>query len=363
MKKNILFNSILIILLHCIAAFPQDVKTSRIAPGIIHHKIIYPADTLIINLLEIDLKECDCSFNTVKADNKIEGLETTSSMTNSDNIIAAVNADFFEADGSIINNMISEGYVVKALSEAPYDRGGVTYSQIAFDENNNPYIEKFRFEGCLTNGDLEYDIYGINTPVKTDELILYNYLFDRNDIPKNNIHLLKYNPSTGKYLTGMVNNNPLSYEDFIILNGKGIQLSDTVDISLEFIPGYRNLTMLSGGWPQIIKNGWKCLPESEILERVFPRFSSTRHPRTGIGFSKDSTNIYLFVADGRQKSSRGMSLDEFADLMLKYGVYNALNLDGGGSSTMVINGKVVNNPSDVTGERKVGSAIYVKKKQ
>ena len=49
-----------------------------------------------------------------------------------------------------------------------------------------------------------------------------------------------------------------------------------------------------------------------------------------------------------------MTLVEFADLMIKEGIYQGLNLDGGGSTTMVINGKVENSPSDKTGERKVG---------
>ena len=56
-----------------------------------------------------------------------------------------------------------------------------------------------------------------------------------------------------------------------------------------------------------------------------------------------------------------MSLDEFADLMIDHGVYQGLNLDGGGSTTMVIKNKVVNNPSDKTGERKVGNCIMVLK--
>lgn len=54
-----------------------------------------------------------------------------------------------------------------------------------------------------------------------------------------------------------------------------------------------------------------------------------------------------------------MSLTEFARLMLQVGVYEGLNLDGGGSTTMVIDGRVVNHPSDPGGERAVGNALLV----
>ena len=54
---------------------------------------------------------------------------------------------------------------------------------------------------------------------------------------------------------------------------------------------------------------------------------------------------------------------EFADLMIDEGIYQGLNLDGGGSTTMVVNNKVVNSPSDKTGERKVGNCIVLIRKQ
>lgn len=362
MKKNVSFKFVLLSFAICIAVFPQNIKTVRVAEGIVHHEIINSVDTLVINILEINMDSCNCSLNTVKADKKIEGLQQTSTMASGDSVLAAVNADFFEADGSIINNMISNGYIIKALSEAPYDRGGITYSQFALDKNLKPYIERFKFEGTLIAKASKYSIYGINTPVKKDELILFNYYYDTGSLPLDRTFLLKYIPETGSYSVNKNSLSTLSSDDFVLLNGKQVSLPDTISLSLKFKPEIRDIIMLSGGWPAIIKNGIKILPESEVLERVFPRFSTTRHPRTGIGFSQDSTKIYFFVVDGRQAMSKGMSLNEFADLMLTHNVYHALNFDGGGSSTMVIKGTVVNHPSDATGERKVGSAIYILKK-
>ncbi|HEX2963057.1 MAG TPA: phosphodiester glycosidase family protein, partial [Ignavibacteriales bacterium] len=65
------------------------------------------------------------------------------------------------------------------------------------------------------------------------------------------------------------------------------------------------------------------------------------------------------TVDGRQESSSGATLKEFADLMISEGIYNGLNLDGGGSTTMVIDGNVVNRPSDKEGERPVGNCLLL----
>ena len=64
------------------------------------------------------------------------------------------------------------------------------------------------------------------------------------------------------------------------------------------------------------------------------------------------------MVDGRQANSVGMTLEELADFMVKYGAKAAVNLDGGGSSEMVVNNQIVNNPSDGR-ERAVGSGIVV----
>ena len=71
---------------------------------------------------------------------------------------------------------------------------------------------------------------------------------------------------------------------------------------------------------------------------------------------------YLFaVVDGRQSSSHGLTLTEWAELLKKVGAQEAMNLDGGGSSDLVVGGQVQNSPSDGT-ERYVGSALIVMKK-
>ncbi len=89
-------------------------------------------------------------------------------------------------------------------------------------------------------------------------------------------------------------------------------------------------------------------------------FTTERHPRTVIGTAGDG-RIWLITVDGRNKAlSLGMNFAELQALVTRVGLVNALNLDGGGSTTMVARGAVVNHPSDATGPRKVSDAIVVR---
>ncbi len=97
-------------------------------------------------------------------------------------------------------------------------------------------------------------------------------------------------------------------------------------------------------------------PEVESISRVF--FLS-RHPRTGVGIRPDGTLLFVTV-DGRQPlKSVGMSLPELTDLFVELGAVSAINLDGGGSTAMVVRDRVVNSPSDPTGERPSADAILI----
>jgi exopolysaccharide biosynthesis protein len=91
-------------------------------------------------------------------------------------------------------------------------------------------------------------------------------------------------------------------------------------------------------------------------EGFFGSYLREPHPRTAAGRTVDGALI-LMVVDGRQTRSRGATLDELAELMLGVGAVDALNLDGGGSSTLVVNGTLVNRPSGGTTERQVMSAL------
>lgn len=115
-----------------------------------------------------------------------------------------------------------------------------------------------------------------------------------------------------------------------------------------------------GGRPVIVRDGQVSTEATDANA-----FATTRHPRTAVGITTDG-HLLLVVVDGRQPSfSVGMSLAELADLMRGLGAHEALNLDGGGSTTMVARDpasgelRIVNRPSDKAGERPVGDALAV----
>lgn len=126
-------------------------------------------------------------------------------------------------------------------------------------------------------------------------------------------------------------------------------------------------TKLASDW-QIAVSGWQyydqksatftCAPQDKIgcTHDIY----TGKHPRTMIGLDEKNNTLYLIVVEGRQLTYRGMNLTELADLATALGLTKAINLDGGGSSTMVINGKRVSALPVLQGsERKIASFLGV----
>ena len=93
------------------------------------------------------------------------------------------------------------------------------------------------------------------------------------------------------------------------------------------------------------------------------KFNTNRHPRTAVGRRADGT-VLLVTADGRNSQAAGLSMTELQQVMVALGCIDAINLDGGGSTTMVVRGQIVNHPCDnkqfdAAGERPVANAIVV----
>lgn len=112
-----------------------------------------------------------------------------------------------------------------------------------------------------------------------------------------------------------------------------------------------------GGAGLLLLNGRELTDWTE--ERISAGFETTRHPRTLIGTDAEGA-IWLVTIDGRNPSlSLGMSFAELQGLSRRLGLRSAMNLDGGGSTTMWVAGEIVNHPSDPGGARKVSDAIVV----
>jgi len=116
-------------------------------------------------------------------------------------------------------------------------------------------------------------------------------------------------------------------------------------------------TEVVGGFPLLLENGRRV---GDLGVGELPSFSAARHPRTAVGVDEDRKLLWLVVVDGRQPGySDGMTLPELAELFERLGASDAVNLDGGGSTVMVLNGIRVSRPSDEEGERPVVNALAV----
>jgi exopolysaccharide biosynthesis protein len=120
-----------------------------------------------------------------------------------------------------------------------------------------------------------------------------------------------------------------------------------------------------GGGPRLLARGRTAVASRAEgfapLEApsFFGSFVASRNPRTLAGVRRDG-RILLVTVDGRRPGwSAGVTLPEAARVMRALGAQDALNLDGGGSTTMTVRGEVVNVPSDPAGERAVSDGVFV----
>jgi len=111
-----------------------------------------------------------------------------------------------------------------------------------------------------------------------------------------------------------------------------------------------------GGGPVLMKNGSiNITSEQELISAAI---TGARNPRTVLCITKDKKMIVMAV-DGRYSLSSGVLLNEVAEILQDLGCEDALNLDGGGSTALVVNGFVTNHPSDASGMRHVTNALIL----
>ncbi len=173
--------------------------------------------------------------------------------------------------------------------------------------------------------------------------------------------------------TAATNGDFFSYADYHVIGlaaGGGAKWTDTADNNFSANLAFDNAqrvefhkapevlafdsTWMKGvvsGHPQVVTDG------VAITANTTSAACNSRNPRTAMGISQDKHTLFMAVIDGRSSASAGMYCTEEAALMKSLGAYEAVNFDGGGSSTMYINGRgVVNTPSDGV-ERVVGNHL------
>ena len=117
----------------------------------------------------------------------------------------------------------------------------------------------------------------------------------------------------------------------------------------------------TAGGPVLIQEGQVRISNNEEM-KFAGKAIADKHPRTAMGYTNDGQIIYLVVEGRFPGKSEGATLPELANMLKDIGCIEALNLDGGGSSTLLINGKPTITPSDKEGERPVPAVMMIKKK-
>ncbi|MEO7660485.1 MAG: phosphodiester glycosidase family protein [Pyrinomonadaceae bacterium] len=320
-----------------------------------------------LSLLRLDLKKVRLDVH--HALDAAIGTETTSSIAKRRKAVAAINAGFFRLDtskfaGDSVGLFVVDG---KILSEPTNER-------IQLMINNRPDITKTLFmraalSHTLKLGTETFQITGINRERKVDDLVLYTPEFGRNTLTEDGLEFVIQN--------GIVISSINTAGNSVIPpNGYVISASGTFRDSLASVANVSDIVALIQQWkglpsdfikdrfnldvvtgvPQLIKNGKIDITWEQ--EKSSRSFVETRHPRTAVAKLGDGKFLML-TADGRSESSAGLDLYDLAAYLLELGATDAMNLDGGGSTTMFLDGKVVNTPSDKEGERKVSDAILV----
>lgn len=349
-------------------------KTEQVAPGVAHHSIFKDAGPWMIHVLEVDLKQRSVDLETHKAQKKLAGRENTSVISLAENrpshwTAGGINGDFFSIEGVPEGTQVSKGKIASNPNR---------WSVFGITTGRKPFIDILKLNASVIadNGRMR-KIDGINSDRLTDNLILYND-FNGYSTGTNRwgvevgVQLITHH-AVNDTMTGVVRrledlDGDISIPiDGIVLSGHddarqfildNMAIGDTIRLVVVVRGGSDGVKEVIGGTPRVVRDGRVSVEHT--LEGLSDKFAYDRHPRTAVGFSRDSTLVYLITVDGRQPGySVGMSLFELADLMVELGVHQGVNLDGGGSTTMVVGNRIVNQPSDAAGERPVGNVLLV----
>lgn len=281
--------------------------------------------------------------------------------------LVAVNGDFFiikhgPYQGDPLGLQIVRGELVSSPQNTCF----------WIDPNGQPHLDYVRaaFRAAWPDGtNVKFDI---NQECAEDKAVLYTPVMGPSTRTQKAVELILEKSGDSEWLPvnpGQTYNalilaanheaNSIIQRDKLVLSlgsvlAKKVQNTEPgIAISLAFqtYPDLKNVNIAIGGGPILIR---------DAKVRQFSGYQP-RHPRTAVGFN--DMYFFLLVVDGRRKDlSIGMTLPELADFMLMLGCTEAMNLDGGGSSTFWLDGKVMNSPSDGHERHIANGLVLVQKK-
>ncbi len=349
----------------------------EIAPGVLRqeYNVNYGDKNTKVNLLKIDLNNPCVEISVVAGAGKYTNRATVSEMAKRTDATALVNGDFFNTllQGSPEGPSIVDG----KLQTSPVEYIGL-YS-LGITDDNTASIEEIDFSGTVTakNGN-SFKLDSLNKSYywyeptgeysHQDKLNLYNDFWaskSRGD-KKNSEILVSSGGIVEQISEGKSFDFPVPDGKFIIqADGKGyefiknnVNIGDQLSINYNITPN-KNYKFLIGGHALLVDNSSavKYTKDINVLGGI--------RARTAAGISSDGKTLFIASAEGRTKRSAGLSLSNLSDFMVSMGAYRAVNLDGGGSTAMVVkelgdfDRTRVINPEKNAAERKVVNGIGI----
>ncbi len=348
-------------------------KNKRIAPGLRHITLRKRAGAdQVVHVARLG-KGSDLRIQPVPSRGNKNGkgprLEPTSRLCRRVQCLAAVNADFFRS-GRPVGGIVLDGRQVKP------PRG--SWVQAVFDDAGRMSTRTLRLSGEFLSSDLRRLRIRRVDPTRKKDLALYTGAHG-NRTPKGrsyDVVLETVNPK-GPLRIGQTSVVRIARfhkgkgrtwipPGGAVLSARGpavrrikrlherVRRGKASRASLIRLRSTPDAWDTVGGRPVIVRKG------RPVVRKQGMPFVRGRHPRTLLGRTKDGS-VLMVTVDGRRRGRSGMSLMEAARLMIRLGAVEAINLDGGGSTTFVVRGRVKNRPSDGR-ERPVAVALAVVRK-
>ena len=319
---------------------PQTVHVARMAPGV---------SSRLRPVLSSDVLTGPAA-----------GPETTSSMCARVKCVVAVNGDFTGAGGALIGALVSRGELLTTM--------GIPQWQLNFDAAGRPTVHDALYVGVgvNTSDGQPLGVQRVNRPLADDGINLYSRRWGPStQTGADAVEVIVGLASTEVLPSGVTpirtvalrsGGNSAIGPGQVVLSGRGAGARALSAFAQRAAGGGASLRVLGtpaqsiGAAPHLLTRGRLAFDPAEV-----GTFMQGRHPRTMFGVTATGETM-LVTVDGRQSGSTGMTLGEVAAFMAALGASEAVNFDGGGSSTFVARGAVRNQPSEGS-ERRVASAL------
>lgn len=327
-------------------------ETKQVFPGVVHRQIL--DDGVVTNILSVSPDAVD--IRPYSAMNAAIGTESLPSIARRHKAPIAINGGFYEMSGTFRGESVGALKIDgEWISEPEQGRGVIAFKTVNGKIESTIDRIALQHEIMLPNGrSLKID--GINRDRQRNELLLYrpNFHFVTLTMPDGVEVVVRNNTVTE--IHDAQGSTPIP-KDGYILSANGwkrvallaqVKIGDTLRIQEKVIPermgeskSWEGYTHIIGGGPLLLRNGVVSTRDAYEREGFDSAFHSFWHPRTAVGKKADGTLFFVTISAAKPGVRRGVMLHKLAKLFVEWGATDAVNLDGGGSTMMVIRNEIV----------------------